>query len=199
MKALTRCRTLCNLNNRSNTGGAIMTENFLELSAFALSRVIDLIYRDEEELSDILHFIVSLSAELMGAKGSTIRVLEHGTFDLKVVSAYGLSKKYLNSGAIDSGKSITEIMQGDIILINDFEKDPRIQNLEAARREGLSAVIGIPLTVNETTYAILRIYFVSKKVPTHDQMHFLNSLGKLACLAIERTALSEMRGGLGQG
>ncbi|MBL7102006.1 MAG: GAF domain-containing protein, partial [Desulfobacteraceae bacterium] len=139
------------------------------------------------------YFIVSLATELTGAKGSTIRVLEHGTFNLKVVSACGLSKRYLNSGAIDSGRSITEIMQGDIIIINDFEKDSRIENLEAAKKEGLRSVIGIPFTVNETTYAILRIYFTSKKVPTHDEIQFLNSLGKLACLAIERAAMREMR------
>ena len=175
-----------------------MAENFLEISSFALSRVIDVIYQDEEELGDVLYFIVSLAAELTGAKGSTLRVLEHGSFNLKVVSAYGLSKKYVNSGAIDSGKSITEITQGDIIIINDFDKDPRIQNLEAARREGLAAVIGIPFTVNETTYAILRIYFASKKVPTHDEINFLKSLGKLACLAIERAAMGEMGANPGQ-
>ena len=170
-----------------------MTENFLELSSFALSRVIDVIYKDEEDLSDTLYFIVSLASELTGAKGSTIRVLEQGTFNLKVVSSYGLSKMYLHSGAIDSGKSMTEIMQGDIIIINDFEKDPRIQNLEAATKEGVKSVIGIPFTVNETTYSILRIYFTYKKTPSHDEIQFLNSLGKLACLAIERAALNEMR------
>lgn len=131
---------------------------------------------------------------LTGAKGSTIRVLEHGNFNLKVVSSYGLSKKYLNSGAIDDGKSVTEIMQGDIIIINDFEKDPRIQNLDAAKKEGLNSVIGIPFTVNETTYSILRTYYVFKKVPSHDEIHLLNSPGKLACLAIERAALGAMRG-----
>ena len=82
----------------------------------------------------------------------------------------------------------------NIIIINNFEKDPRIQNLEAAKREGLSSVIGIPFTVNETTYAILRTYFSFKKVPSHDEMQFLDSLGKLACLAIERAALGAMRG-----
>ncbi len=162
---------------------------------FALVRVIDAIYRDEEELGDILYFIVSLAAELTGAKGSTIRVLEHGTFDLKVVSSYGLSKEYLDSGAIDHGKSVTEIMQGDIIIINDFENDPRIQNVAAARREGLQAVIGLPFTVNETTYSILRLYYSSKKVPTHDEMQLLNSLGRLSCLAIERAAINKMRMG----
>jgi hypothetical protein len=48
--------------------------------------------------------------------------------------------------------------------------------------------------VNETTYSILRIYFTSKKVPSHDEMQFLDSLGKLACIAVERAALNEMRG-----
>ena len=159
---------------------------------FALVRVIDAIYRYEEELADILYFIVSLAAELTRAKGSTIRVLEHGTFDLKVVSSYGLSRTYLESGAIDRGKSITEIMQGDLIIINDFDNDPRIQNVEAAKREGLQSVIGIPFTVNETTYSILRVYYPSRKIPTQDEMEFLYSLGKLSCLAIEKAAIERM-------
>jgi len=156
---------------------------------YALNRVIDVVYREEEELSDVLYFIVSLATELTGAKGSTIRVLEHGTFNLKVVSSYGLSNQYLQSGAIDYGESVTEIMEGDTIIINDFENDSRIKNLEAAGKEGVNAVIGIPFTVNDTTYSILRIYFSSRKVPTHEEMELLNSLGKLSCVAIEHEAI----------
>jgi len=110
-----------------------------------------------------------------------------------VLSSYGLSQQYLKSGAIDHGKSITEIMQGDIIIINDFENDPRVQDLDAAKKEGVSSVIGIPFTVNETTYSILRVYFPSQKIPTHEEMELLNSLGKLSCLAIERAAITNMR------
>jgi transcriptional regulator with GAF, ATPase, and Fis domain len=160
---------------------------------FSLVRVTDIIYRDEVALGDTLHFIVSLASELTAAKGSTIRVLEQGTFNLKVVASYGLSQAYLHSGAIDFGKSITEIMQGDVIIINDFENDNRIQDVEAARKEGVCSVIGIPFTVNESTYCILRVYFSSKKIPTHDEMQLLNTLGKLGCLAIERAALSVMQ------
>ncbi len=170
-----------------------MRENFTDTSFFALNRVIDVIYRDEEEIADILYFIVSLAAEVMGARGSTLRILEQGTFHLNVVSSYGLSTDYLNSGAIDFGKSVTEILAGDIIIINDFENDPRIQNLQAAKREGLKSVIGLPFTVNETTYAILRVYFPSERLPTQDEIGFLSSLGKLSCLAIERAAVASMR------
>lgn len=160
---------------------------------FALSRVIDAIYMDEEELGDILYFIVSLAAELTGAKGSTIRVLEQGTFNLKLVSSYGMSDKYLNAGAIDYGRSVTEIMHGDIMIINDIDHDPRIQNRQAAKEEGLVAVIGIPFTVNETTYSILRLYYPGNKVPTQDEMDLLGGLGKLSCLAIDREVIRKLR------
>lgn len=171
-----------------------MEENNMSDSYFyALNRVVDVIYREEEDLADVLYFIVSLATELTGAKGSTIRILEQGSFDLKAVSSYSLSQDFLEAGVIDSGKSATEIMEGDTIIINDFENDPRIKNLEAAKKEGVSAFIGIPFTVNETTYSILRVYFSSKKVPTHDEMEILNSLGKLSCMAIEHAVISSGR------
>jgi GAF domain-containing protein len=170
-----------------------MEATVIDAYFYALSRVIDAIYRDDETLDDVLYFIVSLATELTGAKGCTIRVLEQDTFDLKVVSSYGLSERYLDSGAIDRGKSITEILHGDMIIINDFENDPRIEDLEAAKREGVKAVIGIPFTVNETTYSILRVYFPAKKVPTHEEMELLKSLGRLSCLAMDRAVLSRIR------
>jgi GAF domain-containing protein len=169
-----------------------MEENNIDTRFYSLVRVIDSIYQDEA-LGDILYFIVSLATELTGGKGSTIRVLEAGTFDLKVLSNYGLSQAYLNSGAIDHGKSMAEIMQGDIIIINDFENDPRVQNLNAARKEGVRSVIGIPFTVNEATYSILRVYFSSRKIPSHEEMELLNSLGKLSCLAIDRAVMRDFR------
>ncbi len=172
-------------------GGGRLETSRLDSYYYALVRVIDAIYTEEEELGDILYFIVSLATELTGAKGSTIRVLEHGSFNLKVVSSHGLSQRYLNSGAIDFGRSVTEIRQGDTIIINDFEKDPRIQNRKAAEEEGLRAVIGIPFTVNDTTYSILRVYFPARKVPSHEEMDLLYSLGKLSCLAIQRAAVSD--------
>ncbi len=166
-----------------------MEKHIIDSYFYSLVRVIDGIYQDED-LGDILHFICSLSCELTTAKGSTIRVLEQGSFNLKVLSSSGLSDAYLNSGAIDYGKSVTEIMQGNVIIINDFENDSRVQNLEAAKKEGVSSVIGIPFTVNDTIYSILRVYFNNKKIPTHEEMELLNSLGRLSCLAIGRAAMA---------
>ncbi|NCO59029.1 MAG: hypothetical protein COZ70_09425 [Deltaproteobacteria bacterium CG_4_8_14_3_um_filter_51_11] len=168
-----------------------MNHDLADSYFYALTRVIDAVYQ-EEPLEDTLYFLVSLASELTGSKGGTLRVLEQGSFNLKVVASYGLSKVYLDSGAIDHGRSITEIKEGDVIIINDFENDPRVQDRNAARKEGLGAVIGIPFTVNETTYCILRVYFTAKKIPTHEEMELLYSLGKLGCLAILRAAVSEM-------
>ena len=166
-----------------------MDRDTIDSYFYALARLIDVIYQ-EEDLSNTLQFICSLATELTGARGTTIRVLEHGTFDLKVLASYGLSDAYLNSGAIDYGRSVTEIEHGDIIIINDFQNDPRVKNQKAAKKEGLKSVIGIPFTVNETTYSILRAYFPTKKVPAHEEMEMLNSLGQLSCIAIQRAAVA---------
>ena len=122
-----------------------MDNHMIDSYFYSLVRVIDAIYQ-EEEIGDTLHFICSLSSELTGAKGSTIRVLEHGTFNLNVVSSSGLSDEYLNSGAIDYGKSVTEIMQGNIIIINDFENDSRVQNLDSIV---LIGAINVELTIHK--------------------------------------------------
>jgi len=88
---------------------------------------------------------------------------------------------------------VTEIINGDVIIINDFENDKRIQNRDAAEREGLRAVIGLPFTVNETTYSILRVYFPTRKVPMQEEMELLNGLGRLSCLAINNAVLRGIR------
>ncbi len=166
-----------------------MDKDTIDSYFYSLARVIEVIYEDEI-LSDTLQFICSLSTELTGAKGATIRVLEHGTFNLKVLASYGLSEAYLKSGAIDYGKSVTEIEHGNIIIINDFKRDRRVKDLKAAEKEGLKAVIGIPFTVNETTYSILRTYYTTKKVPNQVEMELLNSLGQLSSIAIQRAAVA---------
>ena len=61
--------------------------NIMDSYFYALDRVIDVIYREEEDLADILYFILSLAAELTGAKGSTIRVLEQGMDAAEAVNA----------------------------------------------------------------------------------------------------------------
>jgi hypothetical protein len=107
------------------------------------------------------------------------------------VASCGLSQAYLKSGAIDQGKSISEIMKGDTIIINDFDTSSNIQNLKAAKMEGVNSFIGIPFTVNETTYSILRVYFKSKKVPAHEEIELLNGLGRLSCIAIQSAAIRD--------
>jgi len=161
-----------------------------DLYFFSLSRVIEAIYYDED-LSDVLYFIVNLAAELTGGMGSTLRVLGKD-FDLRLVASHGLSKSYLEAGAVDYGKSILEIQEGDILFIKDVEKDPRVQNKLAAQKEGIRSVIGIPSTVDENTYCVMRVYFSDPKVPYQDEVDFLIALLRLACIAIHRAASLEL-------
>lgn len=158
---------------------------------YALGSVIDAVFREEEDVEGILDEVVSLAAQLTGAKGSTLRVLDRETFNLELVASFGLSPEYLESGAIDFGKSVTEVKSGSTFIATDLASDPRVQNLPAAQREGVRAVIGMPFTVNKRSYCVLRVYFTSVKSPSRLEMELLRSLGQLSCLAIARRGRHE--------
>lgn len=161
-----------------------------DLYFFSLGRVIEAIYYDED-LSDLLYFIVNLAAELSGGMGSTLRVLGKD-LQPKLLASHGLSKEYLSSGALDLGRSQAEILEGGIVIVKDTQKDPRVQDKAAALKEGIRSIIGIPATVDENTYCVLRIYFPNTKVPQQDEMDFLIALLRLACIAIHRSASLNM-------
>jgi GAF domain-containing protein len=155
---------------------------------YAVGSVLDAVSRDESDLEGILDEIVSLAAQLTGAKGSTVRVLDSETFSMELRASYGLSQAYLESGAIDFGKSVTELKSGSMLIATDLASDPRVQNLPAAEREGVKAVIGMPFMVSRKSYCVLRVYFAAKKTPAQHEMDLLRSLGQLCCLAIRGRA-----------
>ncbi len=166
------------------------TDSINELYFFALSRVIEAIYYDED-VQDVLYFIVNLATEMTNGLGSTIRVLSSDTYHLKLLASHGLTKEYLSKGALDKGRGITEINEGDIILISDIESDKRVQDREMARKEGIKSIIGIPFTIDEDNFFILRVYFPYKKVFTQDEVDFLIALGRLGCICIHRAAVNK--------
>ncbi len=170
--------------------GKELKESPADLYFFSLGRVIEAIYYDED-LSDLLYFIVYLASELSGGLGSTLRVLGKD-FRAKLLASHGLSGEYLRCGALDGGRSQTEISEGGVVIVKDTQRDSRVYNKEAALKEGIKSIIGIPATVDENTYCVLRIYFENTKIPNQDEMDFLVALLRLACIAIHRSASLNM-------
>jgi signal transduction protein with GAF and PtsI domain len=92
------------------------------------------------------------------AKGCSIFLVDRQTRELGLVASHGLSSEYLNKGPIHFMQTIREAKDAIPIAIYDVMDDPRIEYPEAAKKEGISSLLGVPIISHDKIIGALRIY-----------------------------------------
>ncbi|MBW2090992.1 MAG: GAF domain-containing protein [Deltaproteobacteria bacterium] len=131
--------------------------------------------------------IVENAAQLLGARGASLMLYDHGTKTLKSSAACGLSQFYLNKGPVEADKSLGETLQQEPVVILDATQDERIQYKEEAAREGIKSIIGLPLQAGNMLVGALRLYFDQTNEPDLDRLVIFESLANLAGLALKKS------------
>jgi signal transduction protein with GAF and PtsI domain len=112
--------------------------------------------------SDNLEIMANRLAQLLVAaleiKGCTIFVLNPDSEELEVLASFGLSMGYLNKGPILSKKSIGATLQGSPIVVRDVNNTDRLQYPEYAKKEGIGAIVSIPVKFYGKVIGALRLY-----------------------------------------
>jgi len=145
------------------------------------------------ELDQVLHSVVTSTAEAMQVKACGLRLLDPNTGQLRLSAAYGLSGNYLAKGPVDVTHSAidSEALHGAAVHIADVRSDPRFQYQEAAREEGLVSVLCVPLEVHGEAIGVMRVYTSEPTTFHEDDIQFLSVLASLAALSIENARLYE--------
>ncbi len=141
----------------------------------------------------VLQAIVEQVAKALGAKACSIRLLDKQGKKLLASASYGLSKGYLRKGPIEVEKSRIDqqTLGGEIVQIRDAGDDARFQYPEAAKEEGIASVMALPLTVEDRSIGVLRLY--SDRVREFDQSEkdFATAIANLSAIAIENARLHQ--------
>lgn len=127
---------------------------------------------ESQDTREALQILVDTTAEVFGAKGCALRVMDAASHELELMASTGLSRAYLDKGRVVADSSLSEVFQDALVVIDDVDRDPRMQYPRAAREEGIVSVIGVPFQVTGTTRMVLRIYF-DRKVEISRQDHQL--------------------------
>lgn len=138
---------------------------------------------------DVLHDITESLAKSMGVKGSALFLLDRRRKVLEIVSAYGLSDRYLKKGPVLADRSISETMGGISVCVDDVSSDPRIQYPQEAAQEGICSILSSPIIFKGKVIGALRVY---TSVPTEfsmEDVEFVEGLADLAALVIEYNRL----------
>lgn len=112
-----------------------------------------------EDLDIMANHLAQLLTAGLDIKGCAIFVLNSVTEELEILASFGLSAKYLTKGPLNMPKSINETFQGTPVVIKDVGKASQtLQYPEEARKEGIAAIVSLPILHLGDVVGVLRLY-----------------------------------------
>ncbi|MBW1683063.1 MAG: GAF domain-containing protein [Deltaproteobacteria bacterium] len=114
--------------------------------------------KDPEE---VVLMAVEAIATSLGAKGCAIFLINRKTNELALAASFGLSRGYLDKGPISAMKSI------------------------AAKKEGISSILSVPLIARGNVIGALRIYTSEPWEFTLEDVNFVQAMAQITGMALE--------------
>jgi two-component system, response regulator PdtaR len=157
----------------------------------ALSKVANLI-ASGMYLDELLRLIVSVTAEVMNSKISSLMVLDEQKKELVIRATQSISEAYNKKPNIKLGEGIAGIVakENKPIILLDISKEPRYLNKDIAKKEGLVSLASVPLAVKGKVIGVLNCYTSRKHEFTRTELNILSALANQAALAIENAELA---------
>ena len=144
-------------------------------------------------LPAVLNLIAKSAADGLGLKACTIRLLDRRGERLELAAAYGLSDAYLRKGPVEFKKSLYDerALRGEPIIVEDVQKDERLQYPEEAAREGLRSMASVPLVARDKYLGALRVFSSVPHRFSNSELAFLTALANLGAIAIENARMGD--------
>ena len=141
------------------------------------------------DLKDILQVLTARVAQALGVKAATIRLLDNDRKTLKLVSSYGLSKKYLNKGPVSAEKGIAEALQGKQVVVQNVVLEEGAQYKNEKVEEEIITILTVPIKTKEEVIGVLRLYSATPREFNKGEIMHVTALASMGGLAIENAGL----------
>jgi GAF domain-containing protein len=142
-------------------------------------------------LKEVLGLITKNLVKISDVKACTVFILDQRSGKLEVGATYGLSKTYLQKGKLDADRSIADSLRGSPVMVYDVQNDSRIQYPEEARRERISSILSVPITVRGEVIGVLRTYTSRLHQFSDDEIKFIGGLAEMGGIAIVNARMYE--------
>ena len=137
--------------------------------------------RDPEEV--VLMTVEGIKTAL-DVKGCALFIINREKNELELAASHGLSDEYINKGPLSSLQSIAQVLADEPVAIYDVANDPRIQYPEAAKKEGISSILSVPVIARGELIGALRVYTSEPWEFTLEDVSFVQALAQIAGMAI---------------
>jgi len=146
-------------------------------------------------INKVLELAAEKITEVLGVKGSQIRLLDPKTQKLKLAASYGLSQDFLQIGPVRSKRGVEAKYSldikhsGDIVVIDDVASDPRVQYQEAILAEGVNKILTMPLHTRAKNIGELTIFTMGERSFSEEEIRFADAIAQQCAFAIENARM----------
>jgi len=142
-------------------------------------------------LEQVLRLIVEMASRTMEAKTCSLMLIDEETKELVIAAAQSAGEAYLNRPTLKVGDGITGTVarEGKPITVVDVQTDPRYLSREMAAREGLRALLSVPLIVRDRVIGVFNCYKDHPHRFTDAEIKLFTTLANQTALAIENANL----------
>jgi len=144
---------------------------------------------ESDNMEIMTNHLTQLLIVALEVKGCTIFVLNPETKELEALSSFGLSIDYLNKGPILSNKSIGAALRGEPVVVRDTAKTNQLQYPEDAKKEGIGAIVSLPIKFYGKVIGALRLYHFETWDISEQDLDSLLVLSEIIGLAMMYTRL----------
>ena len=144
-------------------------------------------------LEEALSSITREASTLMKAPTCALQLLDETDSKLSLVASFGAGESYLNKPDVN----ISESFSGSVVRlkkplqIENVQTSNTYQQQDIARKEGLVAMLSIPLVFGSKAIGTLNVYKKESYVFSNEEIHIAMALAEFSAMAIEKARLLE--------
>jgi GAF domain-containing protein len=142
----------------------------------------------EQELLDL---IVRSAVETMKGKAACLFLADEEQDVFVPVAQHGLSNNYLHAGPMRAKAVVENVLKGGYLAVKDATKDPRLENHEAKKAEGIASILVAPVMVKNKAIGVLSLYTSEPRDFEQIEIDFLSALAEHGGMAIHNARLFE--------
>jgi GAF domain-containing protein len=138
---------------------------------------------------DLLKLIVESAVDAMGGKAACLFLADKRQDVFTPMAQTGLSDNYLHANPMKALNIVTAVEKKGYLFFADATSDPRLENHDAKKAEGIASLLTVPVTVKDRTIGILSLYTAEKREFNPQEIEFLRALAEQGGIAIENNRL----------
>ena len=139
--------------------------------------------------NSLLNLIVEKVVETMDGKAACLFLREAGNDYFTAKAQTGLSEDYLHASPISAAGLLAALEKEGSLAFENALTDPRLENHEAKKAEGIASILTVPVRFDNSTRGILSLYTATRRKFSKKDKSFLSALADQAGAAIQTNLL----------